>query len=60
MTTIARQIVTLSKPRIVVLLVFTGVCGAYAAADGSPSAAALIAVIIAGTLSKALSIGKDK
>jgi protoheme IX farnesyltransferase len=54
MTTIARQIITLSKPRIVVLLVFTGVCGAYAAADGgSPSAAALIAVIIAGSLSAA-------
>jgi heme O synthase-like polyprenyltransferase len=27
MVAIARQIVTLSKPRIVVLLVFTGVCG---------------------------------
>ena len=51
MTTIARQIVTLSKPRIVMLLVFTGVCGVYAAANGSPEATPLIAVIIAGTLS---------
>ena len=53
MVTIARQIVTLSKPRIVMLLVFTGVCGAYAAAGGALSAAALIAVIVAGSLSAA-------
>ncbi len=53
MVTIARQIVTLSKPRIVVLLVFTGVCGAYAVAGGAVSAAALIAVIVAGSLSAA-------
>lgn len=51
MVTIARQIVTLSKPRIVALLVFTGVCGVYAA--GSPSASALIAVIVSGALSAA-------
>jgi len=53
MVAIARQIVTLSKPRIVVLLVFTGVCGTYAAAAGDPSASALIAVIVAGALSAA-------
>lgn len=53
MVTIARQIVTLSKPRIVVLLVFTGVCGAHAAAGGATSAAVLIAVVVAGSLSAA-------
>jgi protoheme IX farnesyltransferase len=51
MMTLARQIVALSKPRVVMLLVFTGVCGVYAAAGGQPDAAPLIAVIIAGTLS---------
>lgn len=51
MTTLARQIVTLSKPRVVMLLVFTGVCGAYAAAGGSPELAPVVAVIVAGTLS---------
>jgi protoheme IX farnesyltransferase len=51
MTTLARQIVALSKPRVVMLLVFTGVCGVYAAAGGQPDAAPLIAVIVAGTLS---------
>ncbi len=35
MATLARQIVTLAKPRVVMLLVFTGVCGVYAAAGGS-------------------------
>jgi heme o synthase len=53
MVAIARQIVTLSKPRVISLLVVTGVCGAYAAAAGNPSAAALIAVIVAGSLSAA-------
>lgn len=53
MVAIARQIVTLSKPRVISLLVFTGVCGAYAVASGNPSAAALIAVIVAGSLSAA-------
>jgi protoheme IX farnesyltransferase len=53
MMTIARQIITLSKPRIVVLLVFTGVCGVYAAANGAPSLSALIAVVVAGSLSAA-------
>ena len=53
MVAIARQIVTLSKPRVISLLVLTGVCGAYAVASGSPSAATLIAVIVAGSLSAA-------
>jgi heme o synthase len=53
MAAIARQIVTLSKPRVIVLLVLTGVCGAFAVASGSPSAEALIAVIVAGSLSAA-------
>jgi protoheme IX farnesyltransferase len=53
MFTIARQIVTLSKPRIVVLLVFTGVCGVYAAATTAPSLSVLIAIVVAGSLSAA-------
>ncbi len=50
MATIARQIVTLSKPRIVALLVFTAVCGLWKAADGAPGAAELTAVIVSGGL----------
>lgn len=53
MVAIARHLVTLSKPRVISLLVFTGVCGVYKAADGSPSVAELVAVIVAGTLSAA-------
>lgn len=53
MATIARQLVTLSKPRIVALLVFTAVCGVYKAADGSPSVSVLAAVVVAGALSAA-------
>ena len=53
MVAIARHLLTLSKPRIVALLVFTGVCGVYKAADGSPQAVELIAVIVAGSLSAA-------
>ncbi|MDA1035804.1 MAG: heme o synthase [Chloroflexi bacterium] len=53
MVSIARHLVALSKPRIVVLLVFTGVCGVYKSAEGSPSAIDLLAVIIAGSLSAA-------
>jgi protoheme IX farnesyltransferase len=53
MLTIARQIITLSKPRIVVLLVFTGVCGVYAAATSAPSLSVLIAIVVAGSLSAA-------
>ena len=53
MVAIARHLLTLSKPRIVALLVFTGICGVYKAADGSPQAVELIAVIVAGSLSAA-------
>jgi len=53
MVTIVRHLVTLSKPRIVALLVFTGVCGVCKAAEGSPNAVDLLAVIIAGALSAA-------
>ena len=51
MTAIARSLVALSKPRVVVLLVFTGVCGVYAAAGGSPSWEAVVGVIVAGWMS---------
>lgn len=53
MVAIARHLVTLSKPRVISLLVFTGVCGVYKAADGSPTVIELVAVIVAGTLSAA-------
>jgi protoheme IX farnesyltransferase len=53
MTTLARSIIALSKPRIVVLLVFTGVCGVYAAAGGSAPWGSLVGVIVAGSLSAA-------
>ena len=53
MVAIARQIITLTKPRIIMLLVLTAVCGAYAAAAGNPSLPVLIAVIVAGSLSAA-------
>jgi protoheme IX farnesyltransferase len=53
MAAIARQLVMLSKPRIIALLVLTAVCGVYKAADGSPGAAELFAVIVAGSLSAA-------
>jgi len=53
MVAIVRHLVALSKPRIVALLVFTGVCGVCKAAEGSPNAVDLLAVIIAGALSAA-------
>jgi protoheme IX farnesyltransferase len=51
--TIVRQIVTLSKPRIVALLVFIAICGAWKASDGSPGAAELTVVIVGGILASA-------
>ena len=51
--TIARQIVTLSKPRIVAMLVFTAVCGLWKASDGAPGTAELTVVIVAGILAAA-------
>ena len=53
MGTLARHLLTLSKPRIVALLVFTAVCGVYKAADGSPPVVELLAVIVGGSLSAA-------
>ena len=53
MVTIARHLVTLSKPRIVGLLVFTAVCGAFKAAEGLPGVAVLAVVVGAGALAAA-------
>jgi protoheme IX farnesyltransferase len=53
MVTIARQIITLSKPRIIGLLVFTAVCGVYKAADGSPDGLILAVVVGSGALAAA-------
>ena len=36
MAALARQLVMLSKPRIVAMLVFTAVCGVWKAAEGAP------------------------
>ena len=49
----ARQIVALSKPRIVVLLVFTAVCGMWRAAEGAPDWGIVMAVVVGGTLAAA-------
>ena len=53
MVTIARQIITLSKPRIIGLLVFTAVCGVYKAAEGAPDGVILAVVIGSGALAAA-------
>ena len=53
MPTIARQIVALSKPRIVVLLVLTAICGVWKAAAGVPDLAVLAVVTVAGSLAAA-------
>ena len=41
-----RDYVTLTKPRIMTLLLLTGVCGAAVGADGRPSAALLATVLV--------------
>ncbi len=50
---IARRLITLSKPRIIVLLVLTALCGSWKAAGGSPDWATLSVVAGAGTLAAA-------
>lgn len=47
---LARQLVALAKPRIVVLLVLTAVCGAWKAAGGLPDFAVLLVVAVGGAL----------
>jgi protoheme IX farnesyltransferase len=49
----ARQIIALSKPRIVVLLVFTAVCGMWRAAEGTPDWGVVMAVVVGGSLAAA-------
>ncbi len=51
--TAARQIVALSKLRIVAMLVFTAACGMWKAAEGVPDAVALTAVLVGGALAAA-------
>lgn len=52
-STLARQLVVLSKPRIIVLLVLTAVCGLYKAAEAEPAWDVRLAVTIAGALAAA-------
>ena len=49
----ARHIISLSKLRIVALLVFTAGCGMWKAADGVPDGGAFFAVMTGGTLAAA-------
>ena len=52
-TTLLRQLVVLSKPRIVMLLVITAICGVWKAAGGVPDPLVLGVVIVAGSLAAA-------
>jgi protoheme IX farnesyltransferase len=47
---VARDYVTLTKPRIMSLLVLTSVCAMLAAAGGSPRPLALVALVVGGAL----------
>jgi protoheme IX farnesyltransferase len=47
---VARDYVTLTKPRIMSLLVLTSVCAMLAAAGGSPQPLALVALVVGGGL----------
>ena len=51
--TITRNLLALSKPRVIGLLVVTGACGVVKTTDGSPPLVELLAVIVAGTLAAA-------
>ena len=53
MTALARHLLPLAKPRIVLLLVFTAAAGAWKAAAGSPEPAVLLAVVLAGAVAAA-------
>ena len=53
MAALARQLVMLSKPRIVAMLVFTAVCGVWKAAEGAPEGVVLAVVAGAGALAAA-------
>jgi protoheme IX farnesyltransferase len=49
-STLARDYLTLTKPRIMSLLVLTAVCAMLAAAGGAPRAGALVALVVGGAL----------
>jgi len=53
MAALARHLFTLTKPRIVLLLVFTAAAGVWRAAAGSPQPAVLLAVVPAGAVAAA-------
>ncbi len=53
MPSLARQLIALSKPRIVLLLVLTGVCGVWKASEGLPDPLMVGVVAFAGALAAA-------
>ena len=53
MSTVARHLYALAKPRIVLLLVFTAAAGVWKAAAGSPEPMVLVAVVLAGAAAAA-------
>ena len=53
MAQITQQIVALSKPRIVAMLVFTAACGMWRAAEGVPPLEVLLAVLLGGAMAAA-------
>jgi protoheme IX farnesyltransferase len=53
MVNLVRQIVALSKLRIVSLLVFVAACGMWKAAEGTPTVPVLLAVLLGGALAAA-------
>ncbi len=53
MTSRLLRVVALAKPRIVALLVLTGAAGVWRESEGSPDAATLLTVVVAGALAAA-------
>ncbi len=53
MSTLARHLFPLAKPRIVLLLVFTAAAGVWKAAAGQPDPVVLLAVVLAGAVAAA-------
>lgn len=53
MPTMVRQVIALSKPRVISLLVVTAVCGVWKAAEGAPDWAVLAVIAVSGALAAA-------
>ena len=50
MVQVAQRVMSLSKPRVVALLVFTAACGMWRAAEGIPPLEALAVVMLGGAM----------